>query len=43
MSVDDLEPEKRVLLYHRAVEAMKFGFGKRSQLADEDYWNVTHV
>ena len=33
----------RVLLAHRLVEAMKFGFAKCSYLGDEDFVNVTKV
>ncbi|KAK2157688.1 hypothetical protein LSH36_186g00047 [Paralvinella palmiformis] len=33
--------EDRVLLDHRLVEAMKFGYGKRSYLGDEDFVNIT--
>ena len=37
-TVDD-----KTLLAHRLVEAMKFGYGKRSYLGDEDFVNVTEV
>jgi len=31
------------LTYHRVVEALKFGFGIRSNLGDERYANVSEV
>ena len=32
-----------ILSNHRYVEAMKFGFGKRSNLGDEDFVDVVDV
>ena len=40
-SIADVKSE--ISTYHRFIEALKFGFGKRSALGDEDYHNVTEV
>ena len=37
-SQDDLKDDKKaILLYHRLVEAMKFGYAKYSKLGDPDF------
>ena len=40
---DIVNQSKRVLTYHRMVEAFKFAYARRSDLGDEDYVNVTEV
>ena len=44
MSADDISTEDAAILtYHRYIEAMKFGFGKRSSLGDEEFVPVDEV
>lgn len=43
-SQEDLKENKRaILLYHRLVEAMKFGFSQFSQLGDPDFVNEESI
>jgi gamma-glutamyltranspeptidase/glutathione hydrolase/leukotriene-C4 hydrolase len=40
---DYVNSSRRTLAYHRLVEAIKFAYARRSNLADEDYADVNQV
>ena len=42
-SNDVKDMDTTVNSYHKMVEAMKFGFGKRSSLGDEAHVDITEV
>lgn len=40
---DIADQSRRVLAYHRLIEAFKFAYARRSDLGDEDFVNVTEL
>ncbi len=40
---DLLTKDSRVKTYHRIIEAFKFGFSKKTKLADPDYEDISEV